>query len=111
MLIQSVSEEPDGVDLFFPAAYDLLWSVVALAALAGVGALVVLAVRALKREPAPALPELADGDPERSAAQELVLVLAQNGVDYERTALRRFDQTRDPGELANLVDLVAIEDA
>lgn len=33
-----------------------------------------------------------DGDPERTAAQELLLVLAQNGVDNERTALRRFNR-------------------
>ncbi len=33
-----------------------------------------------------------DGDPERTAARELLLVLAQNGVDNERTALRRFDR-------------------
>lgn len=33
-----------------------------------------------------------DGDPERTAAQELLLVLAQNGVDNERSALRRFDR-------------------
>jgi len=33
-----------------------------------------------------------DGDPGRTAAQELLLVLAQNGVDNERTALRRFDR-------------------
>ncbi|MBE9928330.1 hypothetical protein G8C93_20840, partial [Cellulosimicrobium cellulans] len=69
MLIQSVSEEPGGVELFLPAGYDLLWSVVTLAALAGVGALVVLAVRALTREPSPALHGLADGDPVRRAAR------------------------------------------
>ncbi|MFH6691307.1 hypothetical protein QVL82_21080, partial [Cellulosimicrobium funkei] len=55
--------------MFLPAAYDLLWSVVALAVLAGVGALVVLVVRALTREPAPALHGLADGDPVRRAAR------------------------------------------
>lgn len=33
-----------------------------------------------------------DGNPGRTAAQELLLVLAQNGVDNERTALRRFDR-------------------
>lgn len=31
-----------------------------------------------------------DGDPDRTAADELLLVLAQNGVDNERTALRRY---------------------
>ncbi len=69
VLTQNVTEEPGGVALFLPAGYDLVWSVVALAALAGVGALVVLVVRALTREPAPALHGLADGDPVRRAAR------------------------------------------
>jgi hypothetical protein len=69
VLTQNVTEEPGGVALFLPAGYDLVWSVVALAALAGVGALVVLVVRALTREPAPALHGLADEDPVRRAAR------------------------------------------
>lgn len=70
MLIQTSSGEPQGVDLFLPAGYDLLWSgaaVAVLAVLVGLGVGVVLVSRAATREPS--LHGLAREDPVRRAAR------------------------------------------
>ncbi|QJW37613.1 hypothetical protein [Cellulosimicrobium protaetiae] len=61
------SEEPQGVDLFLPAAYDLVWTGAVLAVLVALGAAVVLAVRAATRTPS--LHGLAGDDPVRRAAR------------------------------------------
>lgn len=69
MLIQTSPEEPQGVDHFLPAGYDLLWSGAVLAVLMGLGVAVVLVVRAATRAPEPSLHGLAQEDPVRRAAR------------------------------------------
>ncbi|WP_264031977.1 hypothetical protein [Cellulosimicrobium sp. SH8] len=63
------SDEPQGVDLFLPATYDLAWTGAALALLVALGVAVVLAVRAATRTRAPSLHGLATEDPVRRAAR------------------------------------------
>src|SRR5690606_29464764 len=69
MLVQTTTEQPPAVDLFLPAAYDVLWSGAVVAALATLALVVVLAVRAVARPPGPTLADVAGADPVRRAAR------------------------------------------
>ncbi|MFI2702475.1 hypothetical protein [Cellulosimicrobium composti] len=69
MLVQTTTEQPPAVDLFLPAAYDVLWSGAVVAALATLALVVVLAVRAVARSSGPTLADVAGADPVRRAAR------------------------------------------
>ncbi|WP_435738739.1 hypothetical protein V5D56_09225 [Cellulosimicrobium sp. PMB13] len=77
MPIQTLAQNAPA-DLFVPAAYDVVWSIIVALLLAGVAVAVALAVRALARGagPGPSLRALADDDPVRSAARRHAGIVA-----------------------------------